>query len=147
MLENNNILSLGPLYLVERIIRKKVVNNVNLYRIKWLYYSSAHNTWEPEENISPILVREFEEHLERKRLASIRRERRNGNIVRILDKKMRGCIPFYYVQYKHNPRNKWVTSRHIKNKKMLKNFEKRHATGQEIKNEISLRSGRKVQFT
>lgn len=49
-------------YDVETIIKDRVVNGRKQYFIKWLGFSSEHNTWEDERNIlSEDLKREYEE--------------------------------------------------------------------------------------
>lgn len=49
-------------YDVETILRDRVVNGRRQYLIKWLGFSSEHNTWEDEDNIlSDELKREYEE--------------------------------------------------------------------------------------
>lgn len=54
------------LYLVEKIVGKRVRNGHVEYLIKWQNYSSSENTWEPIENLNcPILVVEFENRLRR----------------------------------------------------------------------------------
>jgi hypothetical protein len=48
---------------VEGILGKRVEGGANLYRVKWLHYSSAHNSWEPAGNLtgSEMLIAKFEE--------------------------------------------------------------------------------------
>ena len=38
-------------YVVEKIVDKRVVDDVVHYRVKWLGYSGRRNTWEPEANL------------------------------------------------------------------------------------------------
>lgn len=50
------------IYAVEAILRKRKIKGKTMYLIKWKGYSSAYNTWEPEENIesvTPGLIAEF----------------------------------------------------------------------------------------
>ncbi|VDI21081.1 Hypothetical predicted protein, partial [Mytilus galloprovincialis] len=49
----------SDLYLVERIVKAKRINNKMHYYIKWLGFGSTSNSWEPEENIPPELRHEF----------------------------------------------------------------------------------------
>ncbi|CAG2184663.1 unnamed protein product [Mytilus edulis] len=49
----------SDLYLVERIVKSKRINNKMHYYIKWLGFGSTSNSWEPEENIPPELRHEF----------------------------------------------------------------------------------------
>ncbi|CAC5384128.1 unnamed protein product [Mytilus coruscus] len=49
----------SDLYLVERIVKAKRINNQMHYYIKWLGFGNRSNSWEPEENIPPELRHEF----------------------------------------------------------------------------------------
>ncbi|CAC5355711.1 unnamed protein product [Mytilus coruscus] len=49
----------SDLYLVERIVKAKRINNKMHYYIKWLGFGNRSNSWEPEENIPPELRHEF----------------------------------------------------------------------------------------
>lgn len=40
-----------PIYVVEKIINKKIALGKILYRVKWFNYPNSKNTWEPEENL------------------------------------------------------------------------------------------------
>ncbi|CAG9310872.1 unnamed protein product [Blepharisma stoltei] len=73
------------LYVIESIVDKKFSTALNSwrYQIKWKGFSSADNTWEPEETVKsvPDLLEQFNEKQERKQL--LRREqckRRNARL-------------------------------------------------------------------
>ena len=51
--------NLGEYYPVERIIRGKYTPEGVKYLIKWKGYSSRHNTWEKEEDLSPDTLQEL----------------------------------------------------------------------------------------
>ena len=48
---------------VEGILGKRVEGGANQYRVKWLNYSSTHNSWEPASHLSgsEMLIAKFEE--------------------------------------------------------------------------------------
>ncbi|KAF7703800.1 Heterochromatin protein 1 [Cucumispora dikerogammari] len=48
-------------YLVEKIIEMRVnkITKKKEYLIKWLHYPESENTWEPEENLSVSLLKEY----------------------------------------------------------------------------------------
>ncbi len=48
-----------PLYEIEKIISTKIVGEKSLYLIKWKGYPSSQITWEPENSMSPQLLRSF----------------------------------------------------------------------------------------
>ena len=56
-IENKNI------YEVDKILGKKIENNVILYLIKWKNWRSEYNTWEPTKNLTNCseLLKEFED--------------------------------------------------------------------------------------
>ena len=48
------------IYQVERILKERIRRGKRQFYVKWLGYSSRHNTWEPEENIlDPRLIEAF----------------------------------------------------------------------------------------
>ena len=47
------------LYLVEQVKNHRHRNGNVQFLIKWLGYSNRHNTWEPENHLSPALVQEY----------------------------------------------------------------------------------------
>lgn len=55
--------TLPDLYVVEKIIKKKMIGKKPFYLVKWENFSEKDNTWEPEENLESVmhLVEEFEE--------------------------------------------------------------------------------------
>ncbi|CAG2217030.1 unnamed protein product [Mytilus edulis] len=66
----------SDLYLVERIVKAKRINNKMHYYIKWLGYSHRHNTYEPEENIPPELRHEFKVRMDQaKRIKALKTKR------------------------------------------------------------------------
>jgi len=70
----SNLGQVGPeVYVVEKIVRKKVVDDVPYYFIKWKGWGPVHNTWEPVENLDgcPDLLEKYE------KLESERKENRN----------------------------------------------------------------------
>ncbi|CAC5387772.1 unnamed protein product [Mytilus coruscus] len=61
----------SDLYLVERIVKAKRINNKMHYYIKWLGFGNRSNSWEPEENIPPELRHEFKVRMDQtKRIKS-----------------------------------------------------------------------------
>lgn len=55
-------------YVVEKILKKKVVRGKILYFLKWKGYLDSENTWEPKENLDcQNLIEEFEAEEERKK--------------------------------------------------------------------------------
>jgi Chromo (CHRromatin Organisation MOdifier) domain len=66
------------LYSVEKVLGKKIMNGKVFYHIKWLNYSHAHNSWEPERNLEvcPELIEEYEaEHLSEGKLTTFSNKR------------------------------------------------------------------------
>lgn len=55
-------------YVVEEIIRKRIVDNTIEYRVKWEGYSAKYNTWEPECTLTSALaaIARFEKTIKRK---------------------------------------------------------------------------------
>ena len=53
----------SDIYLVERVVGKKVVGRRNMYLVKWEGYTSDQNTWEPQANLANVkhLIKEFNE--------------------------------------------------------------------------------------
>ena len=48
-------------FVVEKIIKKRIVDGKNEYYIKWKDWPSSTNTWEPEQHLHcPEKVQEFE---------------------------------------------------------------------------------------
>lgn len=41
----------GDIYEVERLCSRKMINGKEYYLVKWTGWASAHNTWEPTENL------------------------------------------------------------------------------------------------
>ncbi|VDI16569.1 Hypothetical predicted protein [Mytilus galloprovincialis] len=66
----------SDLYLVERIVKAKRINNKMHYYIKWLGYSHRHNTHEPEENIPPELRHEFKVRMDQAKRIKARKTKR-----------------------------------------------------------------------
>lgn len=56
----------GPLHKFELILQKRFENNRFEYLIKWLNYSSAHNSWEPEHHIPEAFIQDFHDEQKRK---------------------------------------------------------------------------------
>ena len=56
-------------YVVESVVKKRVMANGKVqYLLKWKNWSSAHNTWEPVENLDcPELLKAYEDQLEAKK--------------------------------------------------------------------------------
>lgn len=64
------------LYLVERIVRAKRINNKPHYFIKWLGFNYSDNTWEPEENIPDEIIQEFKCRKDNEKLVKARKARK-----------------------------------------------------------------------
>lgn len=47
-------------YVVEDVVKKKVVNGEIFYRIKWEGYPSWQNTWEPASNLPQDVIDYYE---------------------------------------------------------------------------------------
>ncbi|KAI6181422.1 Chromobox protein-like protein [Aphelenchoides besseyi] len=61
-------LKLSPVYVIERIVDKRIVNNNVEYLVKWKDYTSEDNTWEPIESfVSKSIVKDFENSLPKNR--------------------------------------------------------------------------------
>ena len=50
------------IYEAEKLVSKKDFNGVTKWEVKWRNFARKHNTWEPEENLSRELIRQFEKH-------------------------------------------------------------------------------------
>ncbi|KAI6198147.1 hypothetical protein M3Y94_01310600 [Aphelenchoides besseyi] len=58
----------SPVYVIDRIVDKRIVNNCVEYLVKWQDYTSDDDTWEPAESFcSESPVRDFEKRLAEKR--------------------------------------------------------------------------------
>jgi len=69
----------GEEYIVERIEKKRVINGVTQYFLKWKGYPSNQNTWEPAEHLyCKDLVAAFEKS-EEKKAQSKKRTLKNEN--------------------------------------------------------------------
>ncbi len=52
----------GQVFIVEKVINKKVENGKIYYLLKWKHYPDSANTWEPVENLNcHDLVLEYEQ--------------------------------------------------------------------------------------
>ncbi|CAC5365054.1 unnamed protein product [Mytilus coruscus] len=66
----------SDLYLVERIVKAKRINNKMHYYIKWLGFGNRSNSWEPEENIPPELRHEFKVRMDQTKRIKARKTKR-----------------------------------------------------------------------
>ncbi|CAC5397899.1 CBX5 [Mytilus coruscus] len=66
----------SDLYLVERIVNAKRINNKMHYYIKWLGFGNRSNSWEPEENIPPELRHEFKVRMDQTKRIKARKTKR-----------------------------------------------------------------------
>ncbi|XP_071176347.1 chromo domain-containing protein cec-1-like [Mytilus edulis] len=66
----------SDLYLVERIVKSKRINNKMHYYIKWLGFGSTSNSWEPEENIPPELRHEFKVRMDQNKRIKARKTKK-----------------------------------------------------------------------
>lgn len=58
-------------YVVERIVKKRVRDGVIEYFLKWKDYPDSENTWEPKDNLDcPELIEEYERKLAAKATSS-----------------------------------------------------------------------------
>ena len=57
-------------WVVEKIVDKRIIDNVVNYRIKWEGYASKHNTWESESNLSSAMgaVAKYEKGIKRRKI-------------------------------------------------------------------------------
>lgn len=48
-------------FIVEKILKKKIIGGKPQYLVKWLNFPSKNNTWEPETSFAfnPHLLKEF----------------------------------------------------------------------------------------
>lgn len=53
-------------FVVEKVLKKRIVGGKPFYWLKWKDYGDEDNTWEPEENMNPVLVDLFNKELEEK---------------------------------------------------------------------------------
>ncbi|CAC5388195.1 unnamed protein product [Mytilus coruscus] len=66
----------SDLYLVERIVKAKRINNKMHYYIKWLGFGNRSNSWEPEESIPPELRHEFKVRMDQTKCIKARKTKR-----------------------------------------------------------------------
>lgn len=61
--------TLPDLYIVEKIVDKRMKGGKVEYKVKWENYSDSQNTWEPIINLSSVgfLIEEYEANLKNKR--------------------------------------------------------------------------------
>ena len=52
----NNQESNDEYYIIEKILKSRIVNGRKEFRIKWLGYTNDWNTWEPEENVRTEII-------------------------------------------------------------------------------------------
>lgn len=51
------------IFIVEKILRKKITGGKTYYFLKWSGYPDSENTWEPVDNLDcPELIEDFERH-------------------------------------------------------------------------------------
>uniref|UniRef100_A0A0N4ZV43 Chromo domain-containing protein n=1 Tax=Parastrongyloides trichosuri TaxID=131310 RepID=A0A0N4ZV43_PARTI len=99
-------------YDVEDIVGRRIDRKGKvMYEIKWKGYSSSENTWEPKKNLNPSLVKKYENCRASGKKFQVFSdsddESESGKVLTILDKKMRGCIAFYSVQYENELEPQW----------------------------------------
>jgi len=57
-------------FAIEKVLaRRRDKDDKPEYLIKWLHYGSEDNTWEPEENIPPLVIMDFYKEMDEKRQA------------------------------------------------------------------------------
>lgn len=59
------------MYEVERAIKKRIKNGKVEYLLKWKGYDATQNTWEPETNVTPDVIKDFNESQARKDSLSV----------------------------------------------------------------------------
>ena len=52
--ELSAVIKKDDLYRVEKILKRKKVKGKEMVLVKWLGYSSTHNSWIPKENVVDI---------------------------------------------------------------------------------------------
>ncbi len=64
-------------YYVEKILDKKVVDNVNYYLIKWYDYDSKDSTWEPEWGLKNLkgLIEKFENKKKKEKIKNMEKKK------------------------------------------------------------------------
>ena len=65
-------------YYVEKILDKKVIDNVNYYLIKWYDYDSKDSTWEPEWGLKNLkgLIEKFEKKKKKENMKNMEKRRK-----------------------------------------------------------------------
>lgn len=65
---NKKASTADKLFIVEKIIRKKVEKRRSFYLVKWLGFGPSKNTWEPASSFknNPAILKDFEDSLKNK---------------------------------------------------------------------------------
>ena len=50
------------IYEAEKLVSKRDFDGITKWKVRWRNFAPKHDTWEPKENISQELIREFEEY-------------------------------------------------------------------------------------
>ncbi|CEF62336.1 Chromo domain/shadow and Chromo domain-like and Chromo domain-containing protein [Strongyloides ratti] len=127
----------GDEFVVEDILRRRVKEGVDYYKIKWEGYPLSECTWEPSSNLSKSLIKRYEKSISRgtpfSETVSDDTDSDEDNyhdenkcsvpeIKEILEKKKKKGVVKYKVLY-NNENVDWIMEEDIKDESLLKAFQ------------------------